>query len=113
MSFAGYLIRVRLSPQNLVTRFIWLAMNCDYVRNQIEKPIRSTVGLKNVNSTELAALSIPLPPLAEQYRIVTMVDELMALCDRLEASVHRQIFEGEHLGINKIPYRLRCLVGRA
>jgi type I restriction enzyme, S subunit len=87
MAFAGYLVRLRMSLANIKPEYIWLAMNSTDVRDQIEKPIRSAVGLKNVNLTEFGTLTIPLPPLAEQHRIVAMVDALMALCDRLEASL--------------------------
>lgn len=41
----------------------------------------------NLSSANVHLYEIPLPPLAEQYRIVSKVDELMAVCDRLEASL--------------------------
>lgn len=41
----------------------------------------------NLNLGLIRTFKIPLPPFAEQYRIVTKVDEMMALCDRLEASL--------------------------
>jgi type I restriction enzyme, S subunit len=87
MAFAGYLVRLRLSLANIKPEYVWLALNSTDVRDQIERPIRSAVGLKNVNLTEFGALTFPLPPLAEQHRIVAKVDALMALCDRLEASL--------------------------
>jgi type I restriction enzyme S subunit len=39
----------------------------------------------NISQAKLKAAPIPVPPLSEQHRIVAKVDELMALCDRLEA----------------------------
>lgn len=87
MAFAGYLVRLRPSLANIKSEYIWLALNSTDVRDQVERPIRSAVGLKNVNLTEFGALAIALPPLAEQHRIVAKVDALMALCDRLEASL--------------------------
>jgi type I restriction enzyme S subunit len=39
----------------------------------------------NLNLGLIRTFKIPVPPLAEQHRIVAKVDELMALCDRLEA----------------------------
>jgi len=87
MAFAGYLVRLRLSLANTNPKYVWLALNSTDVRDQIERPIRSAVGLKNVNLTEFGALTFPLPPLAEQHHIVAKVDELMALCDSVEASL--------------------------
>jgi type I restriction enzyme S subunit len=43
------------------------------------------VAMPKINQTELNAIGVPVPPLAEQHRIVAKVDELMALCDRLKA----------------------------
>ena len=44
-------------------------------------------GIKHFTGTSLAAYLFPLPPFPEQHRIITRVDELIALCDRLEASL--------------------------
>lgn len=87
MSFAGYLVRLRTDPTEIDPAYLWLALQSSEVRGQIEQPIRSAVGLKNVNLTEFGALTFRLPPLAEQHRIVAKVDELMALCDQLETSL--------------------------
>ncbi|WP_353981534.1 restriction endonuclease subunit S [Salinicola endophyticus] len=44
-----------------------------------------------LNSGSVKLLAVPLPPLSEQHRIVEKVDELMALCDRLEQQVGDQL----------------------
>lgn len=46
---------------------------------------------KEVSGSIVAKVFTPLPPLAEQYRIVTKVDELMSLCDQLEQQTETSI----------------------
>ncbi|HEX4414827.1 MAG TPA: restriction endonuclease subunit S, partial [Lacipirellulaceae bacterium] len=54
---------------------------------------------KEVSGKMLAAVPFPLPPLAEQQRIVAKVEELMSLCDVLETesaegiAVHQALVE--------------------
>lgn len=43
----------------------------------------------NLSSADLGKFMFPLPPLAEQRRIVAKVDQLMALCDELEAKLRQ------------------------
>lgn len=50
-----------------------------------ETKMTGTAGQKRLPKDFVEANPFPLPPLAEQHRIVAKVDELMALCDRLEA----------------------------
>jgi len=49
----------------------------------------------NLNLGKIKESVIPLPPLAEQHRIVAKVDQLMALCDQLKARLNqaRQVHE--------------------
>jgi len=41
--------------------------------------------IKNVSLKAMREFLFPLPPLAEQKRIVAKIDQLMSLCDKLEA----------------------------
>lgn len=43
--------------------------------------------MKNVSREQILSLLIPLPPLAEQHRIVAKLDQLMALCDQLKTQL--------------------------
>ena len=59
-------------------------------KNDLQEFAPSTAQ-KNINLGILTEVLVPLPPLAELDRIVAKVDELLALCDRLEESLNTGI----------------------
>lgn len=87
--YAGYLIRLRIFGDLVFSRYINMVINSKLVRNQIESNLRTTTGVKNINSDEISRLLIPIPPLEEQKRIVKKVDSLMKLCDKLEKKIEK------------------------
>ncbi len=80
-----HFIRLRLDRERVEPRFLKLIGDCSSTRASIQGLFVSTAGQKTVNQGHIGSLAVPLPPLAKQHRIVAKVNELMALCDRLEA----------------------------
>ena len=87
-TFASYLIRISIFLDYVTPEFINFVMNSTYFRQtQIELEITQQCGQANFNGTKLKNTIIPLPPLAEQKRIVAKINCLMSLCDTLEAKL--------------------------
>ena len=61
-----------------------------------------TANQANIGAAALRNLPLPIPPLAEQKRIVAKVDELMQMCDRLEESLRQSQQWAEALAASAI-----------
>ncbi len=71
-----------------------LYLNSPVARAYFAASAKQTTNLASINMAELRGCVFPLPPLAEQSRIVTRVEELMRLCDALESQ--RQLEAAQH-----------------
>jgi type I restriction enzyme S subunit len=63
--------------------FVYLAVTSEYFQEQV---LASASGSATpiINKGKWERIPVPIPPLAEQHRIVAKVDQLMALVDELE-----------------------------
>lgn len=78
---------IRFHHHNMNPSFFRLLLNSPFVEAEFDRiKIGGGTHTNKLNLGDLHTVALPLPPLAEQHRIVAKVDELMALCDALEAA---------------------------
>ena len=80
--YAGYLIRVRCILVN--PDFLNFVMNSSYHREWCNQVKSDAVNQSNINAQKLSNLQIPIPPIAEQKRIVAEINRWFAFIDQIE-----------------------------
>lgn len=83
------LIRVRVNEALACPRYVQFASNSGVSRAFIESRARTTAGQTGVSGGDLRAMPLPLPPLAEQSRIVAALEEHLSALDAAVAGLER------------------------
>ncbi len=85
--YPDLMMKLRVSSE-INSSFIHFAMSSEPCREFLRSRASGTSGtMPKINQATLKSLPVPLPPLAEQNRIVAKIDKLMALCDQLEQQI--------------------------
>jgi type I restriction enzyme, S subunit len=76
----NHLIRVRPGPL-LDERFLGLAWNSPTIRDGLSRVASSTSGLHTLSVAKLKRITLPVPPLDEQRRIVDLLEDHLSRLD--------------------------------
>ena len=86
MVIAGYIIRVRLKKEILPVYFA-RAFNLPSIKSVLRKLAKGAVNQANINSKELASISLPIPPLELQKSFASKMIEIEASKSLLNAQI--------------------------
>jgi type I restriction enzyme S subunit len=86
----NHVFRARMKSPHLSPVWFERYFNSPAGRAYFESCSKQTTNLASINMRQVRGCAVPLPPLAEQKRIVAKVDEMMAICDQLEQQLESQ-----------------------
>ena len=95
--FASYLLRFRLVDTEVLPKWFHSYATSQLGRTFIEQNAASSAGQNNVSLSLIHTMPIPLPPLAEQRRIVAEVERRLSVIQQAEATVEASLARAERL----------------
>ncbi|MBI5304886.1 MAG: restriction endonuclease subunit S [Chloroflexi bacterium] len=94
MVYPDKLIRLRANKEKVSPDYLVFALGSQRVRAQIEELGKTTAGQIGISGADAKSFQIPVPPLADQHRIVAYLDGLQAKVDelrRLQAATQKEL----------------------
>lgn len=76
---ASYFIRLRVHPEKLHSCYLWVFMNSKHMKRILFDTARGAIGQANINSKELKAFKIALPPLDLQVSFAAKMEQIMSI----------------------------------
>ncbi|XLP07966.1 restriction endonuclease subunit S [Alteromonas marina] len=81
-TFGGFVSAIR--PHLLNPEYLYLFLRSPYMQNKMRSTASQTTNIANISLAGLQPIPVPIPPLEEQAKIVSKVNDLMELCDKLD-----------------------------
>jgi len=95
--FPDTMIRLRVVPELRKANWIPTIWPSRFFRRQVEQRVKTTAGIYKISQPQLRSVAIPLPPLAEQRRIVAEAERRLSVIDELEMQVESNLKRAERL----------------
>ncbi len=95
--FPDTMIRLRFLSSVSSTNWVPTIWPSALVRRQIQLRVKTTAGIWKIAQPQVASIVVPLPPLAEQQRIVAEVERRLSIIEELETLVAANLKRAERL----------------
>ena len=95
--FPDTMMRLRFIKESIALKWISTIWGSGFVRNQIERIAKTTAGIYKISQPDLARITVPVPPMAEQEVIVEAVEDQLSVIDHLQADLESKLKSAQAL----------------